>query len=150
MPLAKLNIVDEGVLDKLSRLEAGMRREGIRRIVMAGADAEIAEMSERTQSAHHVRTGQMMQKIGSGSYHEEFGGGSINVYPQGTDSRGVSNAMKAFVINYGIGGNPTRKGKANRTGDKFITGKLRQAKEKVQKAMAEEAEAVFNEMTGGN
>jgi len=148
--MAKLNIVNEDVMDKLSRLETGMRREGIRRIVMAGADAEIAEMSERTQSAHHVRTGQMMQRIGTGAYHEEFGGGSINVYPQGTDSRGVSNAMKAFVINYGIGGNPTRKGKANRTGDKFITKQIRRAKDRVAKAMAAEASAVFNEMTGGN
>ena len=150
MPLAQFKISDDGILEKLDRLDAGMRRDGIRRIVMAGADAEIAEMSERTQSAHHVRTGQMMQQIGAADYHEELGGGRVNVYPQGTDSRGVSNAMKAFVINYGIGRNPTRKGKANRTGDKFITKQATQAKEKVQKAMAAEASAIFNEMTGGN
>ena len=147
--MASFSMVGDENLDKLSRLETGMRREGVRRIVMAGAKVSGEEMSRDIQGAHHVKTGQMLASVGAAEYAETFGGGSVNVYPQGQDSRGVSNALKAFVINHGIGGNPTRKGQQNRTGDKFITGKIRETDAKVKAAMIAEASAFFNEMTGG-
>ena len=50
----------------------------------------------------HVDTGQMLDSI-------DFGPGPLraadiifrDVYPQGTDNKGVRNATKAFVLNYG-------------------------------------------------
>ena len=100
----------------VERLEVSMRRGGIRRIVEAGARVAIDEMRAATE-AHHVRTGNMRDAVGMAEYHETLEGGSVNVYPQGTDSRGVRNAMKAFVINYGIGANPTRRSRGRRGND---------------------------------
>ena len=88
----------------------------------------------------------MLRNVGGAEYKETFDGGSMNVYPLGSDSRGVSNAMKAYVINYGRGKNPTRKGKPNRTGDKFITGNFQKSEAKAQEAMAAEASAFLEEV----
>lgn len=136
----------------VERLEASMRRGGIRRIVEAGARVAIDEMRAATE-AHHVRTGNMRDAVGMAEYHETLEGGSVNVYPQGTDSRGVRNAMKAFVINYGIGANPTRRSRgrreANKTGDKFITGQFNRTRPRVQEAMETEAHRIFEEAQNG-
>ena len=143
--VAKFSMVGEEAMDMLSRLDDSMRREGIRRIVEAGGAASAAEMSKIIQNAHHVRTGQMLASVAPGEYQEFFGGGAINIYPQGTDSRGVSNALKAFVTNYGIGRNPTKKGRPNRTGDKFITSEERVTDSVVAQAMQAEADRIAEE-----
>ena len=105
---------------------AEMDRTMIRSIVMSGADACVKEMQNLIGAYHHVRTGEMQKAVAPAKYHEDLGTGWVEVYPQGTDSRGVDNAMKAFVINHGIGKRPNRsrprkKADRNRTGDKFIT-----------------------------
>jgi len=138
---------------KIDNLETSMRRTGIRRIVEAGAKVAADEMGENIQKYNHVgKTGSMRDNVGGAEYKERFDGGEMNVYPLGNDPRGVSNALKAFVINYGLGANPTiRSGKKripNRTGDKFITGNFRKSKEKVQSAMAAEASAFLGEALG--
>lgn len=150
MTMAKMTIdgMDE-LVGTLDRVESGMKRTGIRRIVEAGAQTAIDEM--RTEIAnHHVRHGNMRDSTGMAEYHETMDGGSANVYPQGTDSRGVRNALKAYVINYGIGGNPTirsrKKRIPNKTGDKFITGQFSKTKLKVQDAMAAEASAFLSDV----
>lgn len=130
----------------LDAVETGMRREGIRRIVEAGAKAAAEDMGRNIQTYHHVRTGTMLQSVGGAEYKETLDGGSMNVYPLGQDSRGVSNALKAYVINYGLGRNPTRRGTQNRTGDKFITGNFRKSEEKAKAAMAAEASAFLSDV----
>lgn len=144
--MAKMTIdgMDE-LVSMLDRVESQMKRAGIRRIVEAGANAAAEEMAHNIRSYHHVQTGSMLQNVGGAEYKETFDGGSMNVYPLGTDNRGVSNAMKAYVINYGRGRNPTRHGKVNRTGDKFITGNFRKSEEKAKAAMAAEASAFLSD-----
>ena len=110
-------------LDKLGR-------DGIRAIVMAGAEGCAKEMSAGIRQYRHVRTGSMAQNVRPGNYHEDPEASWCEVYPQGEDSRGVSNAKKAFVINYGYGKRRTEK-----TGDKFITGKKNKYEASVAKAM---------------
>lgn len=129
------------VSEQLNRLDRGMR-SAVKRIVMAGAKAEEKTMAQQTQTAGHVRTGAMMGSVGSGQYHETLGGGEINVYPQGADGKGTSNALKAYVINYGRGK------KSKKMGDKFITGKrpMSEAETAVGEAMRGEAEIAFREM----
>lgn len=144
--MAKMTIDGmDSLVDRLSAVETGMRREGIRRIVEAGAKAAADEMGVNIQSHNHVRTGAMLRNVGGAEYKETLDGGEMNVYPLGTDSKGVSNAMKAYVINYGRGRNPTRRGTQNRTGDKFITGNFRKSEEKAQAAMAAEASAFLSD-----
>ena len=110
-------------LDRLSR-------EGIRKIVMAGADECGQEMQAVIGQYHHVKTGSMQASVKPGKVHEDLGSCWVDVYPQGADSRGVDNALKAFVINYGYGKRRTAK-----TGDKFITSNKKQFEAGVGKAM---------------
>ena len=149
--MAKMSVDGAEAFGKLEGLDSAMRRIGIRRIVEAGAKAAAEEMTGNIQKYRHVKTGSMQQNVAGADYKETFDGGEMQVYPQGTDSRGVSNAMKAYVINYGIGKNPTRRSGArrerNRTGDKFITGNFKNAEPKIQAAMAAEASAVLREAT---
>ena len=113
----------DGGLDKLGR-------ESIKTIVMAGADAVTKDMQKVIGEYHHVKTGSMKANVRPGIYHEDLNGGWVEVYPQGEDSRGVSNAKKAFVIDRGYGGRRTAK-----TGDKFIKKNEKQFKSDVARAM---------------
>lgn len=148
--MAKMTIdgMDERIAG-IDNLETGMRRTGIRRIVEAGAKVAAQTMADNIQNYHHIgETGDMYRSVGGAEYKETFEGGSMNVYPLGNDPRGVSNALKAFVINYGRGGNPTRRGTQNKTGDNFITGNFRKTKDKVAAAMQSEASAVLKDALG--
>lgn len=135
------------IVDGLANLETTMRRSGTRRIIQAGADVVIAEEGANIQAYNHVTPdgGDMLRSVGATEYRETFDGGSIEVYPQGRDRNGVSNALKAFVIDSGRGSNPTRRGTQNKTGDHFITGNFNKAKEKAKDAMAAEASTVLQE-----
>lgn len=126
-----------------ARLER-LGRDGVRRIVMAGADACKAETRELIDQYRHVVTGSMLNSVAAGKYHEDLNSGWVEVYPQGNDSRGISNAKKAFVINYGYGKRKTRK-----TGDKFITGKKSTMKTVVSAAMQAESDRIVQELNGG-
>ena len=121
----------EDLETKLASLERG----AIKSIVMAGAEACVADMKGDISAFGHVRTGSMLSNVRPGNYTESMGGGSVDVYPQGGDGRGVSNALKAFVINYGYGGRRTA-----RTGDKFITANQGRTEQDVRAAMQAESD----------
>ena len=112
-----------------------MDRDMIRGIVMAGAEACKKEMQAMIGQYRHVKTGAMQQSVAPAQYHEDLDSGWVEVYPQGNDSRGVSNAKKAFVINYGYGGRRTKK-----SGDKFITGNKKRMEQGVFTAMQAESD----------
>ena len=80
----------------------------------------------------------MLASIGRNEYREFLGGGSVDVYPQDTDSRGTRNATKAYVLNYGRG--------RGLKGDKFITGDESQAEQLVQEAMQAESDRLIAEL----
>lgn len=128
-----------------------MGRPMIRKIVEAGAAAAEQRMIEDTKARQHIRTGDMLESIGTNEYRETLHGGSVDVYPQGDDRNGTRNATKAYVINYGKGqrpftkrprGNPRR----NLTGDKFITGNEKKTEEAVTAAMQAESERQMEEL----
>ena len=134
---------------QLTQLE-GLRRDAVKRIVMAGAAACVEAEKNAIDTYRHVDTGSMREGVQAGNYREEMGGGSVYVYPQGNDSRGVSNARKAFVIDNGLGGRPNTKrsrGKiGNKTGDHFLTRKTKkQAEEVTVRAMEAEYDRIIAE-----
>ena len=138
--MAKMEYSGFEIVDKqLAKLDRGT----VRRLVEAGANALIEGTKETIASHHHIATGQMMANVKPGAYHETLDGGWMEVYPQGHDSRGVSNAKKAFVINYGYGGRRTAK-----TGDKFITGQKKRLEQSAMEAMAKENERILQEIGG--
>ena len=137
-------MVEYGGFDNVDATLGKLSRETIRRCVMAGAEACVDETRKNIEGYRHVVTGSMMQGVAPGKYHEDLGSGWVDVYPQGDDGRGISNAKKAFVINYGYGGHKTAK-----TGDKFITGQINSMKEVVAKAMQAESDRIIQEVNGG-
>lgn len=121
-------------------------RETIRRLTMAGAKAAEEIMKANAEARQHVRTGDMIASIRDNGYREWYGGGATDVYPQEDDAKGVRNATKAYVINYGKGRRPTtRRGKRNKTGDKFITGAEKQTEAAVGQAMQAEMARINEE-----
>lgn len=129
----------EFISEKLS----GRNREMIKSITLAGAAAAEKRMRENTQQRRHVRTGDMLGSIGNNGYQEWYGGGSTEVYPQESDRKGVRNATKAYVINYGRGGVKRNGGKM---GDKFITGDEKNTEEAVYQAMQAESDRLIEEI----
>lgn len=127
----------DGMLTRLSR-------EAIKEVVMAGAAACVDETKKNIQQYRHVVTGSMMESVAAGKYHEDIGSGWVEVYPQGEDGRGVSNARKAFVINYGYGKRKTKK-----TGDKFITGQNKKMDQVVKDAMQAKSDEIIQRLNGG-
>ena len=122
-------------------------REMIRSITRAGAKAAEKRMAENTLARKHTRNRDMLESIGENEYREFLGGGSVEVYPQGDDRKGVRNATKAYVINYGKGQRPTTKRKKpNKTGDKFVTGDESKAEAVVYEAMKAESDRLIAEI----
>ena len=139
--MARMTVEGFDAID--AQLEKLMNRGNIRRIVEAGARADAEQMRGNIRGAGHVRTGSMMQSVRPAEYHEWLGGGEMSVYPQGDDAKGVGNALKAFVINYGRKG---RRRRSARMGDQFITGKLPQTEKVVQEAMQAESDRILDEI----
>ena len=137
MRLARMEINGFDAIDtQLSQLGRPM----IRRIVEAGARADDDEWRKNIKLGGHIRSGDMYNSVGPSAYREFMGGGEISVYPQGNDRKGVANAMKAYVINYGRGKRTAK------MGDKFITGKEAQTEEAVFKAMQAESDRIIDEI----
>lgn len=150
--MAKI-IMNEDLDVQASQME-NLSRDSVKRIVMAGAGALREETRRNIEEYHHVgKTGSMRENVRPGDYREGLGWGSVYVYPQGEDSRGVSNAMKAFVIDRGIGKRPntvrSRGKQRNKTGDNFLTKKTAiSAEEKTVKAMEDEYDRIIDEING--
>ena len=125
----------------LDRLGA-QARPMIKRIVMAGAGAAEQRMRQNIQQRRHVRNGDMLGAVGDNGYREFFRGGQTEVYPQDEDRKGVRNATKAYVINYGRGGVRRR----GRMGDRFITGDEKNTEAAVAQAMQAESDRIMEEI----
>lgn len=123
---------------RLNRLGRPM----IRKIVEAGAGAADRVMRESTTERHHIRNSDMLDSIGMNEYREFMNGGSVDVYLQGDDRKGVRNATKAYVINYGRGGTKKR----GKMGDKFITGNESKTEQAVLEAMQAESDRLIAEI----
>ena len=132
---------------QLSRMDRGM----IRKIVEAGATAAENWMRKQTQEKNHIRNSDMLDAIGRNEYRETYGGGSVDVYPQGIDRKGVRNADKMYITNYGRGGvdkarAAKRRRRGGEMGDKFITRDEKQAETLVHDAMQAESDRLMEEL----
>lgn len=139
----------KGIQAAVMQLE-GLSRGTVKRIVTAGANALVGETKRDIQSRRHVVNSSMLDNVRPSPYHETLDSAWQTVYPQGTDARGVSNAMKAFVTNYGRKGVKRAARGPRKSGDKFITGKrYRDRREKAAlEAMQAENEKIIR-VNGG-
>lgn len=112
----------------------------------AGAEAAAQDWKDGITAHKHVDTGDMLNSVGVAP--ETRTGRKREIYPLGTDRKGVRNAEKAFVINYGRskGSSRRKKGKGSKMalkGDRFADKIQKNAEISTYKAMAR----VFDEET---
>ena len=71
-------------------------------MVNAAVEVIKEEWKKSAEKHGHVDTGAMIESIGIGPGPVRAGNIVYrDVYPQGTDGKGVRNATKAFILNYG-------------------------------------------------
>lgn len=93
-------IVDDFHKNALDALTPEVSREIRKKVVWAGA--KVIEKETRLYiEAHHHITGGLAKSVAQGDIHEDIDSTWVEVWPQGTDSRGVVNEMKQKIINVG-------------------------------------------------
>lgn len=101
----------------------------------AGGDTLKKGLRDTVVAYNHVRTGSMRDKIGYSAPRGDANGKYVSVYPRGTDKRGTSNALKAFVINY------------SRPGDRWFDVGAASNEQQVISAMSRAFEKKVDEIT---
>lgn len=138
-------------LDKLkndiAKLADAVGGEIPEKMLDAGAEAAVQEWKDGIVRSKHVDKGDMLASVGVAP--ETKTGRKREIYPLGTDRKGVRNAEKAFVLNYGRGNGTTKRKKRRESnvkalkGDRFADKIQKAAEESTYKAMAR----VFDEET---
>ena len=143
--MAKLRVDGlDGALEKLQRIEKGLRGEAIESMLNAGAEELISAWQSEIRSRHHILTGEMVATVDKTPIRAGKDGMYIEVYPMGvSDNHRINNAQKAFILHHGR--RPNAKGKKEIKGDKFVTAAEKAAKEKALAAM----QAKLNEYIAG-
>ena len=104
-------VIDEFHQTELDALEPNVVRGIIKKCLWAGAKVVEKEMKNTIEQRHHVVHGYMRDSVSQGEIHEDIDKSYVDIYPQGTDPRGVSNEMKNKVIVNGYYSVVTGKGK---------------------------------------
>ena len=94
-------VVEDFHKTALDALDDRTVRDIRKKVVWAGAKVVEKEMKNRIDVKGHVVNGWMRDSVAMGEIHEDIDATWAEVYPQGTDPRGVSNAMKNQIINKG-------------------------------------------------
>ena len=137
MATFKVNGIDE--VAKEWEKAAQKSPELCKRMLEAGAQEATTILKRHIQSAKLVDTRKMLESTKPTKIKEAPGGYSCEVYPQGKDKKGVRNAEKAFVNNYGT------TGKRKVPATHFFEHATQEMADAVPLAM----ERVFDEETGG-
>ena len=77
-------------------------------MLKAGAEVLVKAEQDEMKALDLVDTGDMMKSVKPTKQKKKGSASYIEVYPQGKDRKGVSNATKAFVAQYGKSNNPAR------------------------------------------
>ena len=115
--MAKM-IIEDFHKNELDALEPGVVRGIIKKCLWAGAKVVEKEMKNTIESRHHVVHGYMRDSVSQGEVHEDLDRSYVDIFPQGTDPRGVSNELKNKIIINGYYNVMT--GKSTRKKDPYI------------------------------
>lgn len=89
----------DDIVRQMRALESGA--EDVERAMIEAGAREVAQAWKRSAEEHGLKdTGEMIESIGPGKIHTG-GLAYCDIYPQGTDHKGVRNAEKAFRLHYG-------------------------------------------------
>jgi HK97 gp10 family phage protein len=107
--MADFNVtgLDDVIKDMMQHQKAA--EEAVPEMLKAGAEILVKAQRDEIRSMKLVDTGDMMKSIKSDKIKKDPDGNSyIDVYPQGKDRKGVRNADKAFIAEFGKHGEPAR------------------------------------------
>lgn len=120
---------------KLEKLAGALRIDVTRELLEAGAKVVAKEMQQAIRDNHHVVSGDMLESVAPTEVHMDVDFSSIEVYTQGTDSRGVSNEMKNVIISQGY---YYRGAENKREPDRYLKGMRKRLEPRVQAVMSEQ------------
>ena len=120
---------------KLDKLAGAMRIDVTRQLLEAGAKVLVKEMQSAIREHHHVVSGEMLESVAPTEAHMDVDVCSIEVYTQGTDSRGVKNEMKNVIISQGY---YYRGAQTKRKPDRYLKGMRKRVEPRVQAVMSEQ------------
>ena len=135
--MADFNVtgLDDVMKEMMSHQQAA--EEAIPEMLNAGADILIKAQKSEVQSMKLVDTGDMMKSIKGDKIKKDKDGNSyIDVYPKGKDRKGVRNAEKAFIAEYGTSKLPARPW-------------MRTANEKCSDEITEKEKEIWDKNKGG-
>jgi hypothetical protein len=119
---------------KLDQLAGALRVDVTRELLEAGAKVVAKEMQQAIHDNHKI-SGDMMRSVAPTEVHMDVDFSSIEVYTQGTDSRGVKNEMKNVIISQGY----YYRGVQNkRKPDQYLKGMRKRVEPRVQAVMSEQ------------
>lgn len=99
--MARMQYSDFALERKLDMLEHDFRRQVTEKVLWAGGKVLVKEMRNAIEESHHVVNRYMKDSVEMSEVHTDIDYSYIDVATEGTDPRGVSNAMKNKIINYG-------------------------------------------------
>ena len=94
-------VIEDNYKSALDQLDDALVRDIRREMVENAAKVLKTEMMATIEANHHVVSGGMKDSVAPSKVYEDLDCTCIDVYPQGTDPRGVNNEMKLQIINYG-------------------------------------------------
>ena len=126
----------DDIIDEVTRLGDAGREVGDK-MLMAAAE-EVKDAWRASARKHNLKdTGDMIESIDYAKKPKDVGGvRTIDIYPQGKDRKGVRNAEKAFIHEYGSSSIPAKH---------WVTKADEASGPKVQVAM----EKIFDDFIGG-
>lgn len=99
--MADFNVVGlDGVIQDMMR-HAQAAEEAIPEMLKAGAEILVNAQKEEAQAMKIRDTGDFIKSIKATSVKGNGEGSYVDVYPQGKDHKGVRNAEKGFIAEYG-------------------------------------------------
>ena len=145
MALAKF-IIEDFHKEGLEALTPEKMREVVRKCLLAGAKVVQKETQNYIYSTHSV-TRQMGNSVKPDQVHEDIDSSWVEVYPQGNDSRGASNEMKAHII---VNGYYNREsGRSKRKKDNFIPKIRKRVEPRIRSVMEYQFDLCMKEINGG-
>ena len=135
--MADFNVtgLDDVIKEMMSHQQAA--ETAIPEMLNAGADILVKAQKSEVQSMKLVDTGDMMKSIKGDKIKKDKDGNSyIDVYPKGKDRKGVRNAEKAFIAEYGTSKLPARPW-------------MRTANEKCSDEITEKEKEIWDKNKGG-
>lgn len=132
----------DSVLDKLDPQTVRNIR---RKVVWAGAKVVEREMAATIQERHHVVSGAMMRSVAMGEIREDVDQTYVDVFPRGTDPRGVENQMKSKIIITGYYDRFT--GRSQRRKDNYITKMRKRVEPRILAVMEHQFDLCMDELT---